>query len=421
MSRFEARVDLDENRAIGLAMATTSELLAVAHQHLYGNYKPAPFVLRSGRGAELFDVEGKRYVDLCAGVAVCAVGHAHPVMTARIAEQAGKLMHVSNYFFNEENVLLAEELAANTCMDRALFSNSGAEANEALFKLARRRFWLKNGHLNGVIVAFHNAFHGRTMGALSMTGTPKYREGFGAVEGVVHLPFGDLAAVRALPIDQPIMAVIVEPVQGEGGVYPAPEGFLAGLRAFCNERDALLLVDEVQTGIARTGAFLAFHHANIRPDAVALAKGLGGGFPIGAMLTTDALAGVLTPGTHGSTYGGNALASAAARAVIAIVREEKLAERATELGGKLSAMLQALVAEFPEHVELERGQGLLRGLVLREGFVARDVLPKLQEKGILLTAAGDRVIRFSPPLVVKESELAEGVEAIRAVLPTLTK
>jgi acetylornithine/N-succinyldiaminopimelate aminotransferase len=402
-------------------MASTSELLAVAHKHLYGNYKPAPFVLRAGRGAELFDVDGKRYVDLCAGVAVCSVGHGHPKLAARIGEQAAKLMHVSNYFYNEENVLLAAELASKSCMDRVLFSNSGAEANEAVFKLARRSFWMKHGHLDGVIVAFHNAFHGRTMGALTMTGTPKYREGFGAVEGVVHLPFGDLAAVEALPKDKAIMAVVVEPVQGEGGVYPAPPGFLAGLRAFCNERGALLLVDEVQTGIARTGAFLAFHHEGVRPDAVALAKGLGGGFPIGAMLTTEEYAGVLTPGTHGSTYGGNALASVAARTVIAIVEEEKLTERAATLGGKLSSMLGELAKEFPEQVELERGKGLLRGLVLREGFVARDVLPKLQEKGILLTAAGDRVIRFSPPLVVNESELVEGVEALRAVLPTLTK
>ncbi len=400
-------------------MASTNELLELAHKHLYGNYKPAPFVLRSGKGAELFDVDGKRYVDLCAGVAVCAVGHAHPKLAARLAEQAGKLLHVSNYFFNEENILLAQELTYASCMDRALFCNSGAEANEAIFKLARRAAWMKRGTTEGVIVAFHNAFHGRTMGALSMTGTPKYREGFGAVEGVVHLPFGDLAAVQALPTDKHIIAVVVEPVQGEGGVYPAPEGFLAGLRAFCNERGALLLVDEVQTGIARTGSFLAFHEAGIRPDAVALAKGLGGGFPIGAMLTTEEYAGVLTPGTHGSTYGGNALASVAARTVLEIVREEKLAARAKDLGAKLSAMLNDLVQAFPDHCELERGRGLLRGLVLREGFVARDVLPKLQEKGILLTAAGDRVIRFSPPLVVTESELAEGVEAIRQVLPTL--
>lgn len=402
-------------------MASTSELLDLAHKHLYGNYKPAPFVLRSGRGAELFDVDGKRYVDLCAGVAVCAVGHSHPVMAARLAEQSGSLMHVSNYFFNEENVLLAKELTEATCMDRALFCNSGAEANEAIFKLARRAAWMKRGTTDGIIVAFHNAFHGRTMGALSMTGTPKYREGFGTVEGVVHLPFGDLAAVQALPTDKPIIAVIVEPVQGEGGVFPAPAGFLTGLRAFCNDRGAMLLADEVQTGIARTGAFLAFHKDNIRPDAVALAKGLGGGFPIGAMLTTEEYAGVLTPGTHGSTYGGNALASVAARTVLSIVKEEKLAERAETLGAKLSEMLNDLVKAFPDHCELERGRGLLRGLVLREGFVARDVLPKLQEKGILLTAAGDRVLRFSPPLVVKESELAEGVEAIRQVLPTLGK
>ena len=398
----------------------TVELLALAQKHLYGNYRPAPFVLHSGRGAEVFDTDGKRYVDLCAGVAVCAVGHAHPKLTARIAEQSAKLLHVSNYFFNDENILLAQELTAASRMDRALFCNSGAEANEALFKLARRSAWLKRGDSEGVIVAFHNAFHGRTMGALSMGGTPKYREGFGSIGGVVHLAFGDLGGVRGLPADVPVIGVVVEPVQGEGGVFPAPEGFLRGLRAFCTDRGALLLVDEVQTGIGRTGAFLACHHEGIEADAVALAKGLGGGFPIGAMLTTEAHAQVLTPGTHGSTYGGNALASAASRTVLEIIAEENLLERAATLGNSLSEMLNDVARAFPEHCELERGSGLLRGLVLREGFVARDVLPKLQAKGILLTAAGDRVLRFSPPLVVTESLLTEGVDAIRQVLPTLT-
>ena len=401
-------------------MTTTSELLAVAERHLYGNYRPAPFVLRSGRGVELFDVDGKRYLDLAAGVAVCAVGHAHPLLAARIAEQAARLLHVSNYFYGEENILLAQELAGATGMARALFSNSGAEANEGLFKLARRHFWNRYGHLNGTLVAFDHAFHGRTMGALSMTGTPTYREGFGAVEGVTHLPFGDLAALEKLPRERPIMGVIVEAVQGEGGVFPAPDGFLAGLRAFCNDREALLLADEVQTGIGRTGAFLAFHTAGVEPDAVALAKGLGGGFPIGAMLTTERYAGVLTPGTHGSTYGGNALASVAARTVLQIVRDDHLIERSRVLGARLSEMLCQVVRELPEACEGERGVGLLRGLVLREGFVARDVLPKLQARGVLLTATGERVLRFSPPLVVTEAELAEGVEAVREVVRGLT-
>ncbi len=258
------------------------------------------------------------------------------------------------------------------------------------------------------------------MGALSMTGTPKYREGFGEVAGIVHVAYGDLDAVKA-QMGPDVAAIIVEPVQGEGGVLPPPAGFLPGLRALCTEHGALLLMDEVQTGIGRLGRWFGFQETGASPDAISLAKGLGGGFPVGAMLTTEALAGALPPGTHGSTFGGNPLASAAARAVLAILDDAGLVKGAKQKGEKLSAMLTGLAKELPSVCEGERGDGLLRGLVLKQGFVVRDILPKLAEAGVLLTAAGERVLRFSPPLVVTEAELAEGVTAVRTVLSALVK
>ena len=395
-------------------MASSTELLSLAQKRLYPNYRPAPIVLARGRGCEVFDVDGKRWLDLCAGVAVCSVGHAHPRLVATVAEQAGRLMHTSNYFWNEENVLLADELCARSGFDRAFFCNSGAEANEALFKLARRHFYAR-GEKRTRFIAFDNAFHGRTMGAVSLTGTPKYREGFGGVEGVTHVPYGDLAAVeKALGAD--VAAVFVEPVQGEGGVLPAPAGFLEGLRAACDRHGALLMMDEIQTGIGRLGHLFGFQSTGVRPDGISLAKGLGGGIPIGAMLTTEALAGALPPGTHGSTFGGNPLASATARTVLRIIDDEGILARVRARGERLSTLLSAIARDLPNVCEGERGQGLLRGLVLKQGLVVRDLLPKLAERGVLLTAAGERVLRFSPPLVVSDDELDEGARVVRAVL-----
>ncbi len=399
-------------------MSKSPALLDSAKKHLYANYKPAPVVFARGSGCDLFDVDGRRYLDLCAGVAVSAVGHAHPVLTKAIAEQAGRMIHASNYFYNEQNILLAEQLLERSGFARAFFCNSGAEANEALLKLARHHFFGKGDATRSRVVAFHNAFHGRTMGALSITGTPKYREGFGEFHGVSHVAYGNLDEARAA-MGKDVAAIIVETVQGEGGVFPAPAGFLAGLRALADEHGALLFVDEVQTGIGRTGHFLGFQASGVRPDAVSLAKGLGGGVPIGAMLTTEALGGALPPGTHGSTFGGSPLACAAALAVLRILDEEKLVEGARTKGEALGKMLAALAAELPKVCETARGEGLLRGLVLKPGFVARDVLVKTQEAGLLLTAAGERVLRFTPPLVVTMAQLEEGVGTLRNVLRAL--
>ncbi|HEU4406117.1 MAG TPA: aspartate aminotransferase family protein [Polyangiaceae bacterium] len=394
----------------------TEDLLALAQRRLYPNYRPAPFVLRSGRGCELFDTEGRRYLDMAAGVAVCSLGHAHPRYVAALSEQAGRLAHVSNYFYNEPNVRLADELCRRTGFDRAFFCNSGAEANEAALKLIRRHFYARGERERVRVVAFDGSFHGRTMGALALTGQAKYQEGFGpGVGAVTHVPFGDLAAVRAA-LGPDVAAVVVEPVQGEGGVVPAPPGFLKALREACDAAGALLFVDEIQTGVGRTGTFLGHEQDGVRADVISLAKGLGGGFPVGAMLCREALSGALPPGTHGSTYGGNALASTAALTVLAVLDDEGLIEGARTKGEHLGRRLADLVARRPDRFAAERGRGLLRALDLAPTLEPRAALAKVRDKGVLMTLAGARALRFSPPLVVRESELDEAVAAVEAAL-----
>jgi len=394
-----------------------SELLATAERRFLANYRQAPFVLARGEGCRVWDTEGRAYLDLCAGVAVTSLGHAHPALTAKIAEQAARLMHVSNYFYNEENVRLADELCVATGFDRAFFCNSGAEANEAMLKLARRHFWARGDESRFRVVAFDNAFHGRTLATVAMTGTPSYREGFGPpMAGVTHVPYGDEAAVRAA-MGPDVCAILVEPVQGEGGVMPAPDGFLKALRTIADEHGSLLLLDEIQTGMGRTGTMLGCEQAGVRGDAASLAKGLAGGFPIGAMVLRESLAGALPPGTHGSTFGGNALASAAARTVLATLVSDRLIEGAKSKGEHLSRELTALAAKYPALCEGERGQGLLRGLVLRTGAIdPREALSRARDRGVLLTIAGGRVLRFTPPLVVTEAELSEGVAKLDEAL-----
>ena len=395
---------------------TTETLLAFGRKRLLGNYRQAPFVLERGRGCELFDTEGKRYLDLCAGVAVASLGHAHPGLAAAIGEQAATLMHVSNYFYNAENVRLADDLCRMTGYDRAFFCNSGAAANEAMLKLARRWFFEQGRPDRYRILAFHHAFHGRTLGAVALTGNPKYQEGFGPpLPGVTHVEYGDLEAVK-LAMGPDLAAILVEPVQGEGGVVPAPEGFLPALRRLCDAHGALLLVDEVQTGLGRTGKMLGQDHDGVRGDAIALAKGLGGGFPIGALLVREELAAALPPGTHGSTFGGNALASRAARTVLEVIERDGLVDQVAARGAHLARGLEALADKHPTLAIGERGRGLLRGLRLAHGVDVRGLLTALQLRGVLLTVAGADVLRFSPPLIITEAELDEGIAAVDAVL-----
>ncbi len=402
------------------APSRNAELAALGAKHLYGNYRPAPLAFVRGMGCELFDADGQRWLDLCAGVAVCSVGHAHPKFVQAVSEQVGRLAHVSNWFLNEQNVLAAVALCARTGMDRAFFCNSGAEANEAMLKLARHHFFGLGQTSRSKVIAFQNAFHGRTLGALAMTGTPKYHEGFGPVTGIVHVAYGDLDAVKRAMSDD-VAAINVEPIQGEGGVYPAPPGFLQGLRALADTSGALLLLDEVQTGVGRTGHFLAADAVAVKGDVVALAKGVGGGLPVGVMLAREKYAGALPPGTHGTTFGGNPLACAAILAVLRILDEEALLPGVVTKGEHLGAGLRAIAADYPTVCETARGAGLLWGLALKPGFVAREVLPKVLQHHVLLTGAGERVIRFSPPLTVSTQELDEGLAALRAVVRGLAK
>jgi acetylornithine/N-succinyldiaminopimelate aminotransferase len=398
-----------------MANPDQAALLALAEKHLYPNYRQAPCVFVRGRGCEVWDKAGKRYLDLAAGVAVSSLGHAHPRYVAAISEQVARLAHMSNWFYNEPSILLAGELCRRTGLDRVFFCNSGTEANEALLKLARHHFYGRGQRERVRIIAFDEAFHGRTLGALAMTGRAKYREGFGNYgAGVTHVPYGDLDAVRRA-MGPDVAAIIAEPVQGEGGVVVAPPGFLAGLRALCDEHGALLLLDEVQTGIGRTGSFLACQQMGVVPDAVALAKGLGGGFPIGAMVCGEHLASALPAGTHGSTYGGNPLAASAALAVLATIDEENLMALAPKKGEHLSRLLKALLRAHGDMVGPERGMGLLRALPLK-GIEPRAMLALLRDRGVLLIGAGDDALRFCPPLVVTEAELDEGVRALDEVL-----
>jgi acetylornithine/N-succinyldiaminopimelate aminotransferase len=395
-------------------------LVEIGQAYLYPNYRQPPLVLVRGEGRRVWDAAGKSYLDLYAGIAVTALGHGHPDIVAALRRQAERLGHVSNYYYNEPNVLLARELCQRTGFARAFFCNSGTEAIEALLKLARRHFFNQGETQRYNVIAFERSFHGRTLGALAATGQAAYRDGFGPLVGVIHVPFGDVDAV-AERLDSSVAAVLVEPVQGEGGVSPAPPGFLERLRSLTRERGALLLADEIQTGIGRTGRFLAFEHAGVQPDAVALAKGLGGGVPIGAMLTQKHLESALPPGSHGSTFGGNPLASAVARAVLARIDADRLVDNARDLGAYLGERLAGLAKAHPATVEGSRGLGLLQALVLRPGVDVRGLLESLRSAGVLLTIAGGTALRFSPALNIEKSEVDEAIGIVDRVLASIER
>jgi len=390
------------------------DLVALGRDHLYPNYRQPPLVLVRGEGSQVWDAAGKRYFDLFAGIAVSTLGHGHPGLAAAIAEQAKKLIHASNYFFNQPNVELAERLCRICGMDRVFFCNSGTEAIEASLKLARRHYFAHGQPERLRVIAFDNSFHGRTLGALAATGQPKYKDGFGPLPGVSHVPYGDADRVRQ-SMGADVAAILVEPVQGEGGVLPAPPGFLAELRAIADAAGALLIADEVQTGVGRTGKFLAFEHDDVKADVVALAKGLAGGVPIGAMLCRSQLAEALPPGSHGSTFGGNPLASAAALAVLDALETGGLLQIVPERGLELSRGLSSLATRHARLVATTRGRGLLQALVLRDEVDARGVLGALQEAGVLVTIAGGQSLRFSPPLVISSSELRSALELVDRV------
>ena len=394
-------------------MEDNATLARAAAAVLVGNYAPQPIALVRGEGCHLYDAEGRRYLDLMGGIATASLGHCHPRIVAALEEQAHKLWHVSNLYTTEPQVRLAEQLTRHSFAERAFFCNSGAEANEAALKLARRHQH-DRGEDRFEIIAFEGSFHGRTLFTVSATGQPAYWKGFEPlVQGIHFAPFGDLDAVKAL-MGPHTAAILVEPVQGEGGVRPAPEGFLAGLRELADESGAVLIFDEVQCGMGRTGPLFAHQHDSVMPDVMTLAKALGNGIPIGAMCTTERHAAALVPGTHASTFGGNPLAAACATAVLDELLNGGVLDHAREVGRYLGERLDAIAEKYPEHVVESRGRGLLRALELREPV--GELINACREEGVLVIQAGATVLRFAPPLIVTHEQLDEGLEVVERQL-----
>ncbi|WP_164017019.1 aspartate aminotransferase family protein [Pyxidicoccus trucidator] len=389
-----------------------------AKAHLLQNYKPQPIVLVRGQGTRVWDADGREYLDLLGGIATCALGHCHPEVVAAAKAQLDSLWHVSNVFYSQPQIDLAEQLTEWSGLPRAFFCNSGGEANEALIKLTRKVMKDRGTPERFEIISFEKSFHGRTLATVTATGQPKYHAGFEPLPaGFSHVPYGDIEAVRTA-VGPATAAILVEPIQGEGGVRSAPPGFLTALRALCDERGLLLLVDEVQTGMGRTGKPFGFMHEGIRPDAISVAKALGNGLPIGAMLCREELAASLVPGTHGSTFGGNLVAAAAANAVLRILRRPEVLQDVQEKGAHFLARARELQARLPAgRLVAVRGQGLLLGLELD-----RDVAPviaSLREAGLLVNAAGERTVRFAPPFIVTRDELDQGLAIVERVLTAL--
>jgi acetylornithine/N-succinyldiaminopimelate aminotransferase len=367
------------------------------------NYAPAPVAFARGQGSHLWDVEGKKYLDFAAGVAVCSTGHAHPKVVKAIADQAQQLMHTSNLYLIPRQIELAERLIQLSGLHRAFFCNSGTEAIEASMKLAR--YWgSQNGGRTDFVVTGH-AFHGRTMGALTLTRNPKYQKGFGPlVPGAHEVPFNDAAAVEEAITDK-TCAVVVEPLQGEGGVNVPSADYLSKLRKICDRNGVLLVLDEVQTGIGRTGEWFAYQRAQVKPDIVALAKGLGSGFPIGAILCNEK-ANVFQPGAHGSTFGGNPLACAAALATLDVIESDKILANVRKQGAHIVNHLAILSDKAP--IQDVRGSGLLIGFDLTEEK-SKPFAQRMLAQGLLVSNIGDHTVRLAPPLPISAAEIEEGI------------
>ncbi len=373
-------------------------------------FSPASFVPVRASGSRVWDTQGCEYIDFTGGIAVTALGHTHPELVRVLREQGETLWHVSNAYTNEPVLRLAKRLEALTFAERAFFANSGAEANEAALKLARRAALERHGPEKIEIVSFAQSFHGRTLFTVSVGGQPKYAEGFGPVPaGIVHLPYNDIEAARRT-IGPKTCAVIVEPIQGEGGVIPADPAFLSALREACDAHGALLIFDEVQTGVGRTGHLYAYMDTGVTPDILTTAKALGNGFPIGAMLTTKDIAAHFKVGVHGTTYGGNPLGAAIADKVIELVSEPALLEGVKRRGAALTARLDAIGKRFGLFKEI-RGKGLLIGAELVTAFEgrAKDVVNAAARHGVMLLIAGPNVLRFAPSLIISDTDLEEGL------------
>lgn len=382
--------------------------------HIMPTYASLPIRFSRGQGAWLWDDQGQKYLDALSGIAVCGLGHAHPDVAEALCRQAKTLLHTSNIYRIDKQEQLADRLCAFTGMDNVFFGNSGAEANEAAIKISRR-YAASKGIEKPLVITFQNSFHGRTLATLTATGNPKVKEGFSPlVEGFLHLPYNDLAAVeQAAQTHANIVAVLVEPVQGEGGVrIPAPD-YLPGLRALCDRFDWLLMVDEIQTGMGRTGTFIGCQHSRTQPDVLTLAKALANGVPIGACLTHGRAASLLTAGSHGSTFGGNPLACSAALAVLDVIERDQLIDRAHTLGKRLHAGFSARLKDNPKVAEV-RHLGLMVGIQLHDN--APDLVAKALAQQLLINVTAGNVIRLLPPLVISDDEADQIVDGVCQLL-----
>jgi acetylornithine/N-succinyldiaminopimelate aminotransferase len=396
----------------------TKTLMEWSAKYHTPNYGRTPLVLVRGEGTRVWDSDGKEYLDFTTGIAVTGLGHCHPVITGAIREAAATLLHVSNIFHNAPQVHLAKLLVEHSFADRVFFCNSGAEANEAALKVVRKYAKERLSTDRYEVIATNNSFHGRTLATVSATGQPKYHHGFEPLmPGFKHVPYNDLKAMeRAL--DSRTAAILVEPIQGEGGVNIPDDGYLPGLRKLCDESGALLVFDEVQTGVGRTGKLWAYEHSGVEPDVMTLAKALANGIPIGAMLCREEVAAALTAGSHGSTFAGSAFVTSVALATLTTVIGDKLPQRAAERGRELMDGVHALQRTQPAIKEV-RGRGLLIGIELTKP--AGPVMDACREAGLLVLTAGEKVVRLAPPLIVESGECKRALDILSAALGASAK
>ena len=391
----------------------TEELREGADRYLMHTYTRQPISIVRGRGTRVYDLEGREYLDFVAGVAVNVLGHGHPDLIAAIQKQSQHLLHASNLYYTEPQVKLAEALVEHSFAKKVFFCNSGAEANEAAIKLARRYANGKYGAARFEIITMLQSFHGRTMATLTATGQEKVQKGFEPLlPGFTYVPFNDLNAVEQA-ITPATAAIMLELVQGEGGVQVADQAYIKSLRDLCRDRDILLILDEVQTGMGRTGTLFAYEHYGIQPDIMTLAKGLGGGLPIGACLATEEVAAALTPGTHASTFGGNPLACSAALAVMRVLLEGRVLAHSRAVGQYMAKSLLDLKDRLP-NVKDARGLGLLQGLELT--IDGQPVVTDCLNRGLLINCTMDRVLRFVPPLIITQREIDRLIDVLADVL-----
>lgn len=391
-------------------------------EYIIPMFAPAPFIPVKGEGSTVWDQTGKSYIDFAGGIAVNALGHAHPAVKAALIEQADKLWHIGNGYTNEPVLALAKQLVDATFADKVFFCNSGAEANEAALKLARKYAHDAFGAEKNEIVAFNNAFHGRTLFTVSAGGQPKYSKDFAPLPGGIrHVAYNDLDAAKAIISDK-TCAVIVEPIQGEGGVIPADPQFLQGLRALCDQFNAVLIFDEVQTGVGRTGSLYSYMQYGVLPDVLSTAKALGGGFPIGAILTTDKFAKALSVGSHGTTYGGNPLASAVAGKVLSIINTPEVLNGVAQRHQWFVDGLTAINQQYDLFSDI-RGAGLLIGCQLTAAYAgqAKAITNAAAEEGLLALIAGPDVVRFAPSLIISEADVQEGLARFARALAHVMK